>query len=326
MNKEIRVCTLGGGTGMPVINQALVNAGFTNLKSVVTTFDNGGDTGRLRTDERGQVLAFSDYWRALISLWKDGEQKKIWEEMLRYRDGRDRNFGNMFFKFMSEKTGNLSEVESLFKKLTLANLAGKVVPVSLFPADVCFETQSGKKYHGEYHLDELRMSRDCVKKLWLEPEVKANPEAIKAIEESELIIICPGSVFGSLITNFLPKGIKEAFKKSRGKKILMVNLMMSANEGDINNQNDYKKIFENYLGSKIDQMLMADMEKLKQDKLKKSLGYYELENSLPVKYIKNEETIIADIATIDEINWRLRHSVSKLSKFFEFDELCPKKG
>lgn len=311
---------------MPVINQALVNAGFTNLKSIVTTFDNGGDTGRLRTDERGQVLAFSDYWRALISLWKDGEQKKIWEEMLRYRDGRDRNFGNMFFKFMSEKTGNLSEVEPLFKKLTLANLVGKVVPVSLFPADVCFETISGKKYHGEYHLDELRMSRDCVEKLWLEPEVMANPEAIKAIEESELIIICPGSVFGSLITNFLPKGIKEAFKKSRGKKLLMVNLMMSANEGNIDNQNDYKKIFENYLGSKIDQMLMADLNKLKQDKLQKSLGYYKLENSLPVKYFENKETILADIATIDEINWRLRHSVSKLSKFFESEELCPKKG
>lgn len=325
MNKEIRVCTLGGGTGMPVINKALVKAGFTNLKSIVTTFDNGGDTGRLRTDERGQVLAFSDYWRALISLWADGEQKKNWEEMLRYRDGRDRNFGNMFFQFMSERTGKLSEVESLFKKLTLANIKGKVIPVSLSPANVDFETISGKKYNGEFHLDELRMSRDYVKKIWLKPEVEANPEALKALKESDLIIICPGSIFGSLITNFLPLGIKDAFKKSRARKVLMVNLMASANEGSLENQNDYRKIFENYLESKIDKLLMADLSQLRQNKLNKALGYYELENSLPIKYVDNKDTILADIATIDEINWRLRHSVLKLSKFFELNNLCLRK-
>lgn len=87
---------------MPIINRALVRAGFQHIKSIVTTFDSGGDTGRLRTDERGRILAFSDYWRSLLSLWKDEDQKEAWEEMLRYRDGRGRNFGNTFFQFMSE--------------------------------------------------------------------------------------------------------------------------------------------------------------------------------------------------------------------------------
>jgi len=53
MDKNIRICTIGGGTGMPVINEALMMAGFRNIKSIVSTFDSGGDTGRLRTDERG---------------------------------------------------------------------------------------------------------------------------------------------------------------------------------------------------------------------------------------------------------------------------------
>ena len=82
---------------MPVVNKALVRAGFESISSIVTTFDSGGDSGRLRTDERGKILAYSDYWRALLSLWKDGQQKEIWGEMLRYRDGRGRNFGNIFF-------------------------------------------------------------------------------------------------------------------------------------------------------------------------------------------------------------------------------------
>jgi len=59
--KKIQICTIGGGSGMPTINKALVKAGFSNIKSIVTTFDNGGDSGRIRTDERGNVLAYSDY-------------------------------------------------------------------------------------------------------------------------------------------------------------------------------------------------------------------------------------------------------------------------
>lgn len=318
MNNKSRICTIGGGTGMPVINRALVKAGFKEIRSIVTTFDNGGDTGRIRTDERGQVLAFSDYWRALISLWDDGEQKKIWEEMLRYRDGKDRNFGNIFFQFMTEKTGKLSDVDNLFCKLTLAKLEGKVIPISLSPADICFSTVSGKKYCGEHYLDDLRMSQDYVNNIWLEPEIEANPEAIEAVKGSEVIIVCPGSVYGSLITNFLPKGIKESFRESKAKKILMVNVMLAANENLMKNQADYLKMFEKYLGAEFDTVLMPDMSKLDQDKLKKVYGFYALEYSTPVEYSKDcrLKTDIVDIVTIDENNWRLRHSETKLAKYF----------
>lgn len=318
MNKNTKICTIGGGTGMPVINQALVRAGFKDIRSIVTTFDNGGDTGRMRTDERGQILAFSDYWRALTSLWSDGNQKEVWEEMLRYRDGRGRNFGNTFFQFMADKTGNLSDVDSLFSKLTNAILEGKVIPVSLSPADICFSTMTGKKYYGEHYLDDLRMSLDYIKEIWLEPEIAANPEAIAAIKGSDWIVVCPGSVYGSLITNFLPKGIKEAFAESKAKKLLMVNVMLVANENIIKNQADYLSVFEKYLGSGFDKILMADVSKLDKEKLNKIYGFYELENSKPIEYSDDcrIETEIADIVTIDEINWRLRHSETKLSDYF----------
>jgi len=318
MNNKSRVCTIGGGTGMPVINEALVKAGFKDIKSIVTTFDNGGDTGRLRTDERGQILATSDYWRSLISLWDDGEQKKVWEDMLRYRDGRSRNFGNTFFQFMSEKAGNLANVDILFKKLTLANLEGEVIPVSLLPANICFETISGKKYNGEHYLDDLRMSRDCVKELWLQPEVETNPEAIEALNGADVIIVCPGSVYGSLITNFLTKGIRDVFTKSKAKKILMVNIMSAANEGEIANQREYLEIFKKFKIEGFDLLIMADLSSLEEKKLNRVLDFYELENSRKIKYVEDSEnrTVVADIATIDEVNWRLRHSESKLAKFF----------
>ncbi|MBP6891942.1 YvcK family protein [Candidatus Shapirobacteria bacterium] len=318
MDKKRLICTIGGGTGMPVVNEALVKAGYSNIHSIVTTFDNGGDTGRMRTDERGMFLANSDFWRALISLWNDGSQKEIWMEMLRYRDGRERSFGNTFFQFMTEKTGSLDKVDNLFKSLTLADLKGRVIPVSLSPANLYFETISGKKYSGEKFLDQLRMSCDYIKKIWLEPRVKAHPEAIKTLENAEMLIVCPGSVYGSLMVNFLIDDFKKSFQKSHAKKILMVNLMTQANEGKICDQLAYADLFKKQLGIDFDHIVMADLSVLNQRKLNKLRSYYGMEHSNEVSYKvdKSKKTILEDLATIDEKNWRLRHSTLKLAHFF----------
>lgn len=303
---------------MPIINNALVAAGYESINSIVTTFDSGGDTGRMRTDERGRIMAFSDYWRALISLWRDSTQKELWLQMLRFRDGRGRNFGNSFFQFMAEKSGGLHRVDDTFIKLTGADLKGRVIPVALKPAEVMFSTISGKNYSGEHNLDDLRMSKDRIGKIWLKPHVPANPEAIEVIGKADVIIFCPGSMYGSVIVNLLPKGIKEALGKNKGKKILMTNIMSMANENDGFDQGDYVGAFEKYLGKVnfFDLVVMADLNKLDQKYLRKALGFYAMENSLPIKYnnkYKKTKTILGDIAVIEELHMRLRHSENKLS-------------
>lgn len=305
---------------MPVVNRALVRQGFENISSIVTTFDSGGDTGRIRTDERGGVLAFSDYWRALMSLWVSNGQKMIWEEMLKYRDGRGRNFGNTFFQFLSEKQGNLDEVDELFAKLTGADLKGQIIPVSLESSNVCLSTISGKEYKGENYVDDLRMSDDKIAGIWLDPEVEANDRAKEALINSEVIILCPGTTYGSILPNFLPRGMVTAYIKSKAKKILMTNILATANEIEDATQNGYVEIFKKYLKteSPFDLILMADVTKLDKDLFDKALFYYKLEHANLVAAIKNYpiKTIIADLATIEEKNMRLRHSEEKLGKFF----------
>lgn len=321
MKINLKVCTVGGGTGMPIINKGLIKAGFKDIKSIVTTFDNGGDTGRIRTDERGNVLAFSDYWRALISLWKDGKQKEIWEDMLKYRDGRGRNFGNIFFQFMSEKIGNLSNVDNLFSLLTGSELNGEVIPVSLHPSNICFKTISNKTYFGEHYLDSFRMSLDKVEKVWIDPVVKANNKAVEALLEADVVIICPGSLYGSVLANFLPKGIKEAYNKSKAKKILMANIVSSANEGRNYDQSDYIELFKKYLSNKnpFDLIVMPDLKIFDKNLLDKVLESYKMEHSFPLKINHKKEQKIkeADIAMIEKINLRLRHSEEKLAVFFK---------
>lgn len=325
MKKDVRICTIGGGSGMPIVNKALISAGFKYIYPIVTTFDSGGDTGRMRTDERGRILAFSDYWRALISLWDDGKQKEIWEEMLRYRDGRGRNFGNMFFQFLSEKEVNLGKVDNLFSKLTGAKLKGKVIPVSLDCSNVCFKTISNKVYRGENFVDELRMSEDRIKEIWLDPKVRANKESVEILKSVDVIIIGPGTIYGSVLPNFLPKGMVEAFANSEAKKIFIVNIFSPANETKTATQVEYIKIFEKYLKIKspFDIILMPDLSVLNKNYLKKIINFYKLEHSNLVINIKNKEynAWVEDVAVIDEKNMRLRHGEEKLGKYFSELEL-----
>ena len=325
MNKNIKICTIGGGSGMPIVNKALIKAGFENIYSIVTTFDSGGDTGRMRTDERGRILAFSDYWRALISLWDEGSQKEVWEDMLKYRDGRGRNFGNMFFQFLSEKEIDLGKVDDLFCKLTGAELKGKVIPVSLESSNVCIKTISKKVYRGENFVDDMRMSDDKIEEIWLDPKVSANPEAIEIIKSVDVIILGPGTIYGSVLTNFLPKGMIKAFNESRAKKIFMVNIFSPANETRTATQEEYIRIFEKHLNNKnpFDLVLMADLSVLNKNNLKKIINFYKLEHASLVLNIKSKKfrTIVADIAVIDEKNMRLRHGEEKLGKFFRALEL-----
>lgn len=330
MNGQRKICTIGGGSGMPVVNKGLLNAGCERVLSIVTTFDSGGDTGRLRTDERGQVLAFSDYWRSLISLWEDSPHKSNWAEMLRFRDGRERNFGNTFFQFMSEKAGNLSLVDSLFGELVGADIRGEVIPVSLQPSDICFRTQSGKLYRGEHHLDDLRMSLDRVVDIWLDPPVKANPEALQALREAELIIICPGSLYGSILTNFLPQGMIQAYNRSTAFKLLLTNIMSVANENNNYDQNDYAALFARYLGtdSPFDLIVMPDLDHLETDLLAETLALYELEHSQRIRYNPDSvlPTVLADVSIIERRNRRLRHCEEKLGRFFRSRSFQPREG
>ena len=320
MDTKTKICTIGGGTAMPVVNRALVREGFKNITSIVTTFDRGGDTGRIRTDERGGVLAFSDYWRSLMSLWPSCEQKNIWEEMLRYRDGRARNFGNIFFQFLSEKEGCLDKVDELFAKLTGANLKGEIVPISLESSDICFRTITGKEYKGENFVDDLKMSKDRIEEIWLEPIVGANFRAVEVLREAEIIIVGPGTIFGSVLPNFLPKGIKDIYVKSKAKKIFMTNIFSPANETEGGRLSDYINIFKKYLdcSSPFDLAIMADLSCLNKEMLKKAFYFYELENAFLVKAdnLDGINVLMADIAVIEAKNVRLRHDEEKLGKIF----------
>ena len=101
-----KIVTIGGGTGAPVIIQALLQAGFTDLSCICASMDSGGKTGIIRSDERDQVIAISDLLRNLIALITSTNHKKnisAFIDLISFIDGRQRNLGYTVYYALLEK-------------------------------------------------------------------------------------------------------------------------------------------------------------------------------------------------------------------------------
>ena len=83
----------------------------------------------------------------------------------------------------------------------------------------------------------------------LRPEgAKALPEVIKAIDEADLIILGPGSLYTSIIPNLLVDGVSEAIRRSQGLKIYILNIMTQDGETEGYSASDHLKALMSHGG------------------------------------------------------------------------------
>ena len=90
----------------------------------------------------------------------------------------------------------------------------------------------------------------------MEPQGKANPKAIKSIEESEYIVIGPGDLYTSIIPVLLVNDVKKAMKKSKAKIIYIMNLMTKSGQTTNYKASDHVKDLVKYLGREPDYILI----------------------------------------------------------------------
>ena len=208
-------------------------------------FDSGGSSGKLRK-ELG-ILPLGDVRQCLIALSNENNLTNLFHYRFEKGALKGHNFGNLLIAAAIGVTGGLKgAIEKIAKIL---NIKDKVVPVTLERADIIALLKNNKKIREEEKIINYPyLSRIGVKKLFLEPEVKANPEAISAIKKADLIIITPGKFYTSILPIFLVKGISEAVRKSRAKKIFVCNLMTQIGNTDGFSVEDFLTILEKYLG------------------------------------------------------------------------------
>lgn len=262
-----KIVTVGGGTGTGVINEALIRSGVKHIDCIVAVMDSGGITGRMRTDSKGEEIAYSDGLRSLLSLINPAhancKKVKLLKDFLRRRNKRGQDLGYTIFSHYYDGENGFTEVQELLETLTGVKFLGKIIPVTLESTNIVFQTKSGTTYHGEHELDDKRMSTDEVRKMWLDPQVEANPKALQSIKQADYIFFACGSLHGSVLVNLLPTKVKQALFQSKATKVLVTNLASTRNETHNYTPLDFIKIFQKYskLKKPLDTLIVPDQSR-----------------------------------------------------------------
>jgi uncharacterized cofD-like protein len=312
----------------------LIKAGFDHIDAISAAMDSGGQTGVIRSDERDQVIAVSDLLRNLLALTPPKSSRldnvTAFNEIISFIDGRNRNLGYTIYYGLLEKYDNdYLQVQRTLEQLLNLEFLGRAIPITSQPATICFETESGFVYTGEHELDRYSMSQDMVEKVWIQPLVPATPNAVEAILRATHIIYCPGSIYGSVIANLLPKGVKRALKQSTAKKILISNLVSVRNETHKFMPEDYWRLFKKYteLEHPFEVMIVPDRsKKVFEEECSEIATHYAKQHSHFLGWSKDELTLMRDngvqVESCDHYSLthqfgRLRHDPDKLAKILK---------
>lgn len=250
--KRKKIVVIGGGTGTFTVLTGLKKYPF-DLSAIVTMSDDGGSTGMLR-DELG-VLPPGDVRQCLVAL---SSSDLLMRTLMNYRfeNGKlkGHSFGNLLLSALEKITGSFDE--AVEKAGEVLRIRGRVIPSTLDPVTLVAKIGS-RTICGEKAIHTTKIDRNLAQ-MRLEPRGRANPKALAAIREADAIIIGPGDLYSSLVPNLLVKGIPDAIRKSRAKKIFVCNLMTYEKHGRNFSIADYTAVIEQYLGGSIDLILYND--------------------------------------------------------------------
>lgn len=243
-----KVVTIGGGTGSFMLLSGLRDYPI-KLSAIVSMADNGGSSG-VHRDELG-VLPPGDVRQCLVAL---SDSPEIMRRLMSYRftegglDGH--SFGNIFISALEKVTGNFAS--AVREASDILDVKGSVIPVTNDDTHLYALLKNGKTLKGEEAINvNLNLEKVGIEKIYLEPRAIANPEAVKAILQADLVIIGPGNHYCSIVPNLLAKGIPEALRKTRARIVYNCNLVNKWGHTNNFSVDDYVDAINGFIGKPV---------------------------------------------------------------------------
>ena len=212
----MKVVAVGGGHGTAVSLRAL-RLISQDVTGVVSVADDGGSTGRLRA--MLNVAAVGDL-RICLSALADPENPLAASFEHRFSVGElnGHAVGNLLLVGLIDSTGDLEE--SVCAVAQVMGVRGTIVPASCEGVVLVASTEEGPT-RGQ---TEVALS-SSIRKIAVEPAHAAAPmAAVEAIENADLILIGPGSLFTSVLAACVVPGITQALAGTRARKVYVANL------------------------------------------------------------------------------------------------------
>ncbi|MDD3346493.1 gluconeogenesis factor YvcK family protein [Oscillibacter sp.] len=223
-----RIAVIGGGHGLSTMLRGLKQ--YTeNLSAIVTVADDGGGSGMLRQDLG--MPPPGDIRNCMEAL---ANTEPLMSELMHYRftDGSltGQSFGNLFLAALNGISPSFDVAVSRMSEVLA--ITGRVLPVTTANVALEAEFENGASVVGESKISYCKKREDCrIRCVRLLPERPAAlPAALTAIQEADMIVLGPGSLYTSIIPNLLVDGISEAIADSDALKIYICNIMTQEGE------------------------------------------------------------------------------------------------
>lgn len=228
-----RVVALGGGHGLSASLRALRRV-TSELTAVVGVSDNGGSSGRLRTEFN--IVPPGDLRMALAALCDDDTWGETWARVLQHRfsssgDLDGHSLGNLLITALWQETGDI--VAGLDWVARLLDAQGKVLPLCVEPLDVVGNVvtpQGPQRIIGQVEVATTQFAIDSVELQPQNPQVCT--QAVNAVMEAEAVVLGPGSWFTSVLTHFEVPEMKQALTSTPAQRVLVLNIAPQAGETD----------------------------------------------------------------------------------------------
>jgi uncharacterized cofD-like protein len=245
---------IGGGSGLATLLRGLKSYPV-NLTAIVTMTDNGRSSGRLRR-ETG-ILPPGDVRNCLTALANDEElATKLFAH--RFKKGRGlsgHSLGNLLMLALTEITGDFESAVTASSKILAVK--GRVVPSTLDNVNITAELGNGSTTVGEVSIGVLGHRFGVKRVQLLPPDAAAHPEAVRSINEAELILVGPGSFYSSVAPNFLITEIRQAFERTKARKLYICNISTERGETEGYSVEDHINHLREYVnGTKFDGVLV----------------------------------------------------------------------
>lgn len=261
------VVALGGGTGLSALLRGLkehvvrrsdhlpsLERPITDLAAIVTVTDDGGSSGRLRRENR--MLPPGDIRNCMVALAKD---ETLLTRLFQYRFHAGRglsghNFGNLFLAALTHVTGDFAEAVRVSGKVLAVR--GRIFPSTLSNVHLVATLSNGQHVRGETRISRSKLP---IRKIALNPgHVRPLPSALEALQQADLILMGPGSLYTSVIPNLLIPEIARAIVRSKAPRVYIANLMTQPGETAHYSLSDHLRAIQHHVKGRVIDAVVAN--------------------------------------------------------------------
>lgn len=221
----MRIVTFGGGTGHYALLRALRHLPRVSLTAIVSVADSGGSSGVLR--DRHGILPPGDILKAIMAL-SSFDPAFVRSLLLHRFEGGEfdgHSVGNLLLAMHASQHvgGMVSAIDALSQLLCLRE--HKVIPVTMSNVHVVCRYSDGMVRTDESSIDAYRGEEKIVEFELRPKTVRVSDLVHDAIDEADVVVIAPGSLYTSLLPVLGVGGVSDLLRHSRAPKVFVCNTM-----------------------------------------------------------------------------------------------------